>query len=271
MNASAPALRPQPHFPVRPRTVASTPAPAAPSAARPAPTGSWRYNVVPRRGWTYFAGLVLSVGLHTALFFSFADSPKPKAVAAAKVEEEVIAIEMPPLAPEEPEVQPTELVESLPETIAVPQLAEVPSLVALNDFNQVVDLRPKAEIDPNAIRQLAIPVNHGRGGLSADALANVFKLSDLDRLPEPVAQPAPTYPPGAKVTANETEVVVIQFIVDADGKVRDPRVISSTNREFERSAAEGVLRWKFKPGLKGGRKVATLMEVPLKFVVTDVN
>lgn len=269
MNASAPALRPQPHFPVRPRVVAPATAPAAPRAPQAAPTGSWRYNVVPRRGWTYFAGLLLSVGLHTALFFSFADSPKPKAVAAAKVEEEIIAIEMPPLAPEEPEVQPTELVESLPETVAVPQLAEVPSMVALNDFNQVVDLRPKAEIDPNALRQLAIPVNHGRGGLAAEGLANVFKLSDLDRMPEPVAQPAPAYPQGAKVSANELETVVLQFIVDADGKVRNPRVVSSTNRDFERSAVEGVQRWKFKPGFKGGRKVATLMEVPLKFVVTD--
>jgi protein TonB len=216
----------------------------------------------------YAAGLLFSVGVHTALFFAFSDAPAPAPV-SPKVTEEIIAMEMPALAPDEPEPQPTELVEAMPETVAVPQLAEVPTLVALSDFNQVVDLRPKAEIDPNALRQLAIPVNHGRGGPAGADFANVFKLSDLDRAPQPVAQPAPAYPPGAKVSANELETVVLQFVVDADGAVRSPRVISSTNRDFERSAADGVLRWKFKPGMKGGRKVATLMEVPLKFVVTE--
>lgn len=263
MNTTATALRHPHHFPGRP-----SPAVKADTAARPAPTGSWRYSAMPRRRWSYTAGLVLSVGLHTAIFFGINPEKAPTR-AAAKVEETVIAMEMPPLPQEEPEQQVTELSDTPPaESVAVPQLMEVPSMVALNDFQQLVDLRPQTDIDPNALRQLAIPVNHGRGGAGGPGLGNVFSLSDLDRIPQAVAQPAPQFPPNLRDDITEGQVVV-GFIVDADGIVRDPRVISSTANEFERPAINGVLRWKFRPGMKGGKKVATRMEVPLKFMTTD--
>lgn len=263
MNTTATALRHPPHFPGRPRSLERSA-----GSARPAPTGNWRYAAMPRRRWTYTAGLLLSVGLHTAIFFGVSSEKAPTLV-APKAEEQVIAMEMPPLPQEEPEQQVAELSDTPPaETVAVPQLMDVPSMVALNDFQQLVDLRPQTDIDPNALRQLAIPVNHGRGGAGGAGLGNVFSLSDLDRVPQPVAQPAPQYPPNVRDEITEAKVVV-GFIVDADGAVRDPRVISSTSQEFERSAVNGVLRWKFRPGMKGGKKVATRMEVPLKFVATD--
>lgn len=264
MNTSTTTARPHPHFPVRART--SAPAPTA----RPSAPGSWRYAGTPRRNWSYAAGLALSVGLHTAIFFGFSDS-QPAARPVAKVEEQVIAMEMPTLPPEEPERQISELHDTPPaETIAVPQLMEVPQMVALNDFQQLVDLRPQTEVDRNALRQLAIPVNHGRGGAGGAGFGDVFKLSDLDRIPQAVSQTPPSYPPNMRNGADE-EVVVLNFVVDTDGNVREPRVVQSTNSDFDRSAINGVLKWKFKPGMKGGRKVATLMEVPLKFVVTDAT
>lgn len=263
MNASLHARR-SAHFPIQPRSLAAAPA----ADTRSSSPGNWRYGATPRHRWTYGAGILLSVGIHTAIFFGLQSEPEPVR-APAKVEEQVIAMEMPPLAPDEPEPQPTELVEAPAETVAVPQLAEVPTMVALSDFQQRIDFRPRAEIDPNALRQLTIPVNHGRALAGGANAANLFKLSDLDRVPQPVAQPAPNYPEGAKRSASEEEVVRLSFIVDAEGRVREPRVLSSTNRDFERAAVEGVLRWKFKPGIKGGRKVASMMEIPLKFVVTD--
>lgn len=262
MNTTATALRHPSHFPGRPRSEK----PAA--APRRSTAGDWRYAAQPRRRWTYSAGLLLSVGLHTAIFFGFSSEKAPVRV-APKGEEQVIAMPMPPLPQEEPEPQVAELSDTPPaESVAVPQLMEVPSMVALNDFQQLVDLRPQTEIDPSALRQLAIPVNHGRGGAGGPGLGNVFSLSDLDRIPQAVAQPAPQFPPNLRNDITEGRVVV-GFIVDADGTVRDPRVISSTANEFERPAINGVLRWKFRPGMKGGKKVATRMEVPLKFLTTD--
>lgn len=261
MNTTATALRhPHPHFPVRPRGTSA-------ASARPAPTGTWRYASLPRRRLSYTAGLLLSVGLHTAIFFGFNRDTAPAPV-AARAEEQVVQIEMPPLPQEEPDQQPEELVEAAPaETVAVPQLMDVPQMVALNDFTQQIDLRPQA-VDVNALRQMAIPVNHGRGGSGAGNFGNVFKLSDLDRIPQAIAQPVPQFPPNLppEVTGGR---VLVAFIVDADGVVREPQVIQSTDNAFSRSAVNGVMRWKFRPGMKGGRKVATRMEVPINFEVTD--
>lgn len=263
-SATASALRSPRAFPIRP---ASPHALATVPAAHP--VGSWRYDGLPRRrGLSYTAGLVLSVGLHTALFLGFADAPAP-ARPVARVEEQVIQIAMPTLPPEEPEVAPAELAEVAPaETIAVPQLMEVPAMVALNDFQQLVDLRPQTDLDVAALRQMTIPANHGRGGSGAAAFGNVFNLADLDRTPQPISQPAPRVPPNAPFGVDE-ERVVVSFIVDADGNVRQPRVVESSNLGFDRAAVEGVQRWKFRPGLKAGRKVATLMQVPVLFVVSD--
>jgi periplasmic protein TonB len=264
MNTVASTLRSPHHFPGRPHT-AATPV----TGIQPAPAGSWRYQASPRHRWVYGAGLVLSVGVHTALFFGFSRDNSTASAPTAPQATEIIQIAMPDLPPEEPEAQPVELAEAAPAaTVAVPQLMEVPSMVALSDFTQLADLRPQTEFDPAALRQMAIPVNHGRGGNAPANLGDVFRLGDLDRIPQAVAQPAPRYPHGARSAAEE-ESVLVSFIVDAEGAVLAPRAVSSTNRDFEDAAVQGVQRWKFRPGIKGGRKVATRMEVPVKFVVTD--
>lgn len=263
--ASATTLRSPHHFPVRPSAPGVAPAPVV----RPAPLGTWRYQARPRRRWTYGAGLLLSVGLHTAIFFGFNDEVAPAATAVARPVETVLQMEMPPLPPEEPEQSLQELTETAPAaTVAVPQLMEVPSAVALTDFTQQVDLRPRTDLDLAALKQMAIPTNHGRGGSVAAAIGNVFNLSDLDRIPEAISQVAPRAPSEAHYGSNP-ERVTIGFIVDAEGRVRAVRAVSSTNRDFEAAAIRGVERWKFRPGVKAGRKVATQMEVTLNFVLED--
>ena len=46
-------------------------------------------------------------------------------------------------------------------------------------------------------------------------------------------------------------------MVDSTGNVRDPRVVSSSNRGFDSAVLDGVLKWKFSPGKKGGVAVTT--------------
>ncbi|MBI2512302.1 MAG: TonB family protein [Opitutae bacterium] len=256
-NTVSPSRRARPHFP---RGAAS----ALPMT--PPPAGSWRYPAAPKTRWTFAVAVLGAMSLHAAMFYSFESKPARKAAVATKATEQVIQMEMPPLPPEEIEDKPTELVEQQTPTIAVPQLADVPSAVALTDFSQPIDLRPKAEVDANALRSMTIPVNHGRGGNGFGNAGNLFKLSDLDRIPQAVAQPAPSFP---QTPGLESGVVRVSFIVDAEGNVREPKVVDSSDYAFEAAAVRGVQRWKFRPGMKGGRKVATLMEVPIRFESTD--
>ncbi len=60
-------------------------------------------------------------------------------------------------------------------------------------------------------------------------------------------------------------VVTLIFVVDASGKVVDPRVESSSNSAFDNPALSAVKKWKFEPGLRAGKRVATKMRVPIRF------
>ena len=69
--------------------------------------------------------------------------------------------------------------------------------------------------------------------------------------------------------AGITGEVVVEFIVDANGDVRNAFAVRSTQRDFEQAAVQAVSKWKFRPGKKGGRAVNTRMQVPIVFTLND--
>ena len=63
--------------------------------------------------------------------------------------------------------------------------------------------------------------------------------------------------------------VVVGFMVDSAGNVRNAYVIRSTRREFESEALRAVTRTRFKPGRKNGADVNTRnVSVPILFNIT---
>lgn len=112
-------------------------------------------------------------------------------------------------------------------------------------------------VDRNALCQT------GRG-----AAFVVFDLAELDQPPVVLAQPLPQYPSTLLRTGAAGEVLVT-FVVEADGRVRAVRAVSATHTEFEVPALQAVARWKFRPGRKDGRAVATRVEVPITFSVPE--
>jgi len=101
--------------------------------------------------------------------------------------------------------------------------------------------------------------------LDADpGLAEVFSLADLDRRPNVVVQPHPTYPAELKRT-NRRGTVYVVFLVDERGRVSGPRVEQSTDPAFDAAALEAVRQWRFEPGTRRGQAVPFTMRVPITF------
>lgn len=237
---------------------------AAPLPPPPKTGGDWRYSSLPKSRGAAVLAVVAAAGLHAAMFYGFPEkTPRPARVAPPKAEA-IVQIAMPPLPPEEAEDAPRELADAPATAVAVPQLADIPTTVALSDFTQSLDLRPRAEVDVGALKSMTIPIVRARGGLGGGA-STIFSLAQLDRAPQPIAQPMPNFPKNVRLVGIDEVVVVVEFVVDADGRVVEPRVTSSNALEFNPAALAGVLRWKFRPGVLAGRKVATRMEVPLRF------
>jgi protein TonB len=92
----------------------------------------------------------------------------------------------------------------------------------------------------------------------------VTDIAALDQIPVPRFQSLPVYPFNL-LKQGITGYAVIGFIVDTHGDVRDPWVVKATHEEFANSAWNCVSKWKFKPGLRAGRKVNTRMAVPIVF------
>ena len=94
----------------------------------------------------------------------------------------------------------------------------------------------------------------------------IFDISKFDQKPAAKFQSAPIYPSELRKVGMEGNAL-IDFVVDAEGQVRNARSIRSTHPEFEAAAIEAVKKWTFQAGQKGGQAVNAHMQVPIVFTV----
>ncbi len=235
-----------------------------------APPGSWRYPAVRRSRLTLAVALLGSAAFHAVVLFGPGwPKHKPKAV----VEEPVLQLNFSiPVVKEleEPEHAPSDDPAPVKDLMEyAPVLADTPRLVLPTDFVQTLDyssLIPPPDL--SAAKVFTIPPHIRRGEGPAGNIGDILNLADLDRRPEPIVQPTPIFPNSLKREVNHA-VVQVEFIVDSAGYVLDPLVIDSTHQGFNDAAVEGVRKWRFRPGMKAGRKVNTRMRVPIVFRLVE--
>ena len=197
-------------------------------------------------------GILVSALIHGGLFASSFIKTKPKQVAVAEEMPAIELMKMPDLEPEEPEVVDSEDAPAEKVEFAPPMATDVPQLVTVDSFVQQIQPPPPEGIKPVA-GVIAIPQGRLQGlGKGIE----VFDINTLDQKPTPRVQIQPQYPFEMRRAGIEGEVVV-EFIVDTNGDVRNPFIVRSTQREFEAAAIQAVSKWKFRPGKKGGRVVNT--------------
>jgi protein TonB len=73
-----------------------------------------------------------------------------------------------------------------------------------------------------------------------------------------------TYPEIAKKAGVEGRVIV-QFVVDEQGNVRDPVVVRGIGAGCDEEAIKAVLDVKFRPGRQRGQPVQVKMSLPITF------
>ena len=80
----------------------------------------------------------------------------------------------------------------------------------------------------------------------------------------------PVFPRALRLTRTSGEVVV-DFIVDTTGRVRNPVAVRSTHEAFSGHAVLAVRQWVFEPGVRNGQLVNTHMQVPVLFQFSEVE
>jgi protein TonB len=151
----------------------------------------------------------------------------------------------------------------------VPSLPELPSPPVLGGPTIAIPAvyRPAAPSGPLHV----IPVGWSPIGDEATARPGdkLVVWRDLDRVPRARGQPAPVYPAALRTTGLEGTVLV-EFDVDAEGRVTRAVVRAASHCEFEEPTVRAVLRWRFEPGRRNGQIVPFRMRVPVHFRLNEV-
>jgi len=84
----------------------------------------------------------------------------------------------------------------------------------------------------------------------------IFDVGELKQKPAPSIQVARRHPFDLRQAGIEGEGVV-EFIVDAEGRVQNAFVMRSTHRSFEAPALQAIAQWRFNPGRLEGSAINT--------------
>lgn len=155
-------------------------------------------------------------------------------------------LDEPPPPPEEEEPPPPEMA---PESSNMDLSLDLPNLSLGTGGGFVIDISPKFGVQ-----------NEGE---------DMFSSDDLDSPPSVSTQFPPQYP-GKLLKKKITGRVLVAALVDAAGVVVSTEVNQSSGYpDMDKSAIKAVKRWKFKPGVRQGRKVKAQIIVPINFKISS--
>ena len=205
-----------------------------------------------------FIGIACAVALHAVIILfggALIKSAEKKHSAPQQVE--LFSQDQDMVVEEKPKEQPVEEPEKNPD--------EKPELEAASLSDIEAELSGQSAIGGDFAAALSF--SSGRIGSKGSAgedqtLDKAFSLSEIDQKPRAIIQTAPVYPSGMQKTEG---VVSVLFVVDQTGKVSNPRIEKSSNKEFEKPAIDAVKQWKFEPAVTAGRRVSCRMRVPIRF------
>jgi periplasmic protein TonB len=212
----------------------------------------------------FIVGILVSAALHAGMYWGPEYFKKEVKKEVKKEEKTVIqVIELPPVEPDEPVV-----VDDAPATpqevvIAPPSMADIVGVVQVDSFVQQIQPPPPPNIGAPS-NALTIPPGRPVAGNIGRSIDTIFDVKDLDQKPTERVRVSPNYPYEMRRNGISGRVI-LGIVSDANGNVIDAYVINSTHREFEEPARIAVMKWKFRPGKKGGRNVASRMELPMEF------
>lgn len=92
----------------------------------------------------------------------------------------------------------------------------------------------------------------------------VYSVGGNVSAPIPIYKPEPAYSEEAR-KAKFQGTVVLWIVVDAQGNVRDLRVVKPLGLGLDEKALEAVRTWKFKPAMRNGGPVAVHVSVEVTF------
>lgn len=124
-------------------------------------------------------------------------------------------------------------------------------------------------INPRLATGMALPAPASLSGMTAPAPATLpggaLSIGELDNSITPIFSPAPRYPREARRRHIETTVQA-KLHVNEQGNVTAVEVLKGPYSDlFAPRIRKTLMRWRFKPGTKDGKRVSWYAVVPINF------
>lgn len=223
-------------------------------------------------------GILVSAGLHGGVLWGGELIGKAKAHLAHQTQEDqsIVAAEIDFSAPEE-EVKPQESDPTDTEEtdvtdsdnsgdLAAASLPEPMSSIGVSDITAVI--KPAPPVAPKAGSTTWAPPSKQTRAPDSSKFKEFVDFAKLDKKPQIRSTVMPRYPFELKRQGISGECT-LQFFVDENGMVSDPVVVSASHEEFKKPSLDAIMQWRFSPGMKNGRKVATRTQQQFPFRVSN--
>ena len=97
----------------------------------------------------------------------------------------------------------------------------------------------------------------------------IHNLKEVDEYPKLVSLHPLRYPFEARAKGIEGRVF-LRFVVDREGYVMNPQVVSAEPEGvFEQAALDAVIKYRLKPAMKDGKRVISVVNLPISFALHD--
>ena len=131
---------------------------------------------------------------------------------------------------------------------------------------------PAPNLQPMSLNQALDIIGAGPGGgapLPPVGTGMMEGLMDsmatgMEQKPTPVSQVAPKIP-ATLARQRLSGRIEVEFVVDAQGRVQNPRVVRSFNTLLNGPVLDAIRQWRFKPGMRGNKAVPMKTKMPFKF------
>lgn len=164
------------------------------------------------------------------------------------------------------------------EAVVKPKLPAVPTITAPAPVIQAnVYGDPLSKLDPLSAGPGLNGLGSGPGGGLGPGSGNgygpgsgggmgggVYHIGGDVSAPVLINKVEPEYSEEAR-KAKYSGTVLLSIVVDANGLPRDIHVIRPLGLGLDQKAIEAVMKWRFRPGMKGGHPVATQAQVEVNF------
>lgn len=162
----------------------------------------------------------------------------------------------------------TEIIERPPPPPRPPVPIEVPDDAMIED--EMMDMDAFLDMDESMTEAAAPPPPPPA---EEEEEEEVFVI--VENMPELIGgmaalQQHVEYPEMARRAGIEGRVVV-QFIIDKEGYVREPEVVRSLGGGLDEAALEAVKQVRFTPGMQRGRPVLVKYTIPVQFRLTQAD